>query len=57
MQGGIADFVRLLEVSGSEASLDYPEYEKDQMRALDTLAAHYVNMAHKVGAASGSKKG
>lgn len=37
------DFVRLLEASGSDASLDYADYEKDQMRALDTLAAYYSN--------------
>lgn len=34
--------MRLLEASGSEASLDYTDYERDQMRALDTLAAYYV---------------
>lgn len=36
------DFVRILEASGSEASLDYPDYPRDQMHALDTLAAYYV---------------
>jgi RNA polymerase-associated protein CTR9 len=41
-RGKIADFVHLLEVSGSEANLDYADYDKDQMRALDTLAAYYV---------------
>lgn len=41
-RGNEADFVRILEMSGSEASLDYAEYHQDQMRALDTLAAYYV---------------
>lgn len=41
-RGNEADFVRILEMSGSEASLDYSEYHQDQMRALDTLAAYYV---------------
>ncbi|ETN86738.1 hypothetical protein NECAME_16163, partial [Necator americanus] len=45
--GRVDDFVRLLEVSGSEASLDYPEVENDQMRALDILAAYYVKLGHK----------
>ncbi|VDL77424.1 unnamed protein product [Nippostrongylus brasiliensis] len=45
--GRVDDFVRLLEVSGSEASLDYPEVENDQMRALDILAAYYVRLGHK----------
>lgn len=39
----IDHFVRILEVSGSEASLDYSDVEHDQMSALDILAAHYVN--------------
>ncbi|VDN08031.1 unnamed protein product [Thelazia callipaeda] len=46
-RGNEADFVRILEMSGSEASLDYPEYHQDQMRALDTLAAYYVVQSHK----------
>ncbi|CAJ0593745.1 unnamed protein product [Cylicocyclus nassatus] len=37
----------VLEVSGSEVSLDYPEVENDQMRALDILAAYYVKLGHK----------
>lgn len=39
-------FVRMLEMSRSEASLSYQNYEKDQMRAFDSLAAHYVHLAH-----------
>ncbi|KAM3723175.1 RNA polymerase-associated protein [Dirofilaria immitis] len=46
-RGNEADFVRILEMSGSEASLEYPEYHQDQMRALDTLAAYYVIQSHK----------
>ena len=42
--GMVGDFVKILEQSGGEAGLDYPDYEKDQMRALDMLAAHYVLM-------------
>jgi hypothetical protein len=42
-RGNVTDFVKLLESSGSEASLDYAKFEDDQMTALDTLAAHYVN--------------
>ena len=29
----------------TEASLDYPDHEKDQMFALDTLAAYFVQLA------------
>ncbi|KAJ1371510.1 hypothetical protein KIN20_033475 [Parelaphostrongylus tenuis] len=43
----MADFARLLEVAETEASLDYPEAENDQIRALDTLAAYYVRLGHK----------
>uniref|UniRef100_A0A915ALZ8 RNA polymerase-associated protein CTR9-like protein n=3 Tax=Parascaris univalens TaxID=6257 RepID=A0A915ALZ8_PARUN len=46
-RGNDADFVRILELSGSEANLDYAEYPRDQMRALDTLAAYYVMQNHK----------
>lgn len=40
--GKIADFIQILEISGTDATLEYDEYEKDQMRALDMLAAYYV---------------
>ncbi|VDN57955.1 unnamed protein product [Dracunculus medinensis] len=46
-RGNEVDFVRILEASGSEASLDYPDYPRDQMHALDTLAAYYVIQSHK----------
>ena len=36
-----------MEASRTDANLDYENFEKDQMRALDTLAAHYVTQAHK----------
>uniref|UniRef100_A0A0N5AFT6 TPR_REGION domain-containing protein n=1 Tax=Syphacia muris TaxID=451379 RepID=A0A0N5AFT6_9BILA len=45
--GNEADFVRILELAGSEASLEYNEYPNDQMRALDILAAYYVIQCHK----------
>nr|KAI8760020.1 putative RNA polymerase-associated protein CTR9 [Biomphalaria glabrata] len=41
------DFVKILEASRTDASLDYANFEKDQMRSLDTLAAYYVQQAHK----------
>jgi RNA polymerase-associated protein CTR9 len=42
-----SDFVQLLESSRTDASLSYQDYEKDQMRALDTLAAYYVTKANQ----------
>ncbi|KHJ44027.1 tetratricopeptide repeat protein [Trichuris suis] len=41
------DFIHLLECSGREANVSYPESQADQLRALDTLAAHYLMMAQK----------
>lgn len=41
------DFVKILEASRTDANLDYESFEKDQMRALDTLAAYYVTQAHR----------
>ncbi|GMT18827.1 hypothetical protein PFISCL1PPCAC_10124, partial [Pristionchus fissidentatus] len=40
-------FTRILELSGQEANLDYPGFEKDQVKALDTLAAFYVKKGHR----------
>ena len=37
----------MLETARSEASLEYANYEKDQMTAFDSLAAHYVQLAHR----------
>ncbi|KAK0417353.1 hypothetical protein QR680_012959 [Steinernema hermaphroditum] len=45
--GEVNTFVRLLEICGDEASQDYRDLEKDQMRALDTLAAYYVQAGSK----------
>lgn len=58
-QGKKDDFERLLsycvekimsflEHQHKDPCLDYPEYERDQMRALDALAAYYVQQANKV---------
>ncbi|XP_046910876.1 RNA polymerase-associated protein Ctr9 [Dermatophagoides farinae] len=41
------DFVQILEYSRTEASLSYKDYERDQMKALDTLAAYYVAKGNK----------
>ncbi|KAI1309430.1 RNA polymerase-associated protein CTR9 -like protein [Halotydeus destructor] len=52
------DFVRILEQSTEkvmqhmeqprkDSSSNYPDFERDQMRALDTLAAFYVKVANK----------
>ncbi|KAG1676690.1 RNA polymerase-associated protein CTR9 [Nymphon striatum] len=46
-QGKHDAFVKLLECSRTDASLDYPDFEKDQMQSLDTLAAYYVQLANK----------
>ena len=45
--GCVDDFVKILDASRTDAGLDYPNFERDQMRALDTLAAYYVQKAHK----------
>lgn len=39
--------MKILEGSRTDATLDYPNCEKDQMRSLDTLAAYYVQQAHR----------
>lgn len=41
------DFIKILETARIEGNLDYREYEKDQMRAYDTLAAYYVQEANR----------
>ena len=45
-QGKEEDFVTILESSRTDANYNYGDYEKDQMKALDTLAAYYVQRAH-----------
>ncbi|XP_050409526.1 RNA polymerase-associated protein CTR9 homolog [Patella vulgata] len=46
-QGFVDDFVKILESSRTDAGIDYQNFERDQMQSLDTLAAYYVQMAHK----------
>jgi RNA polymerase-associated protein CTR9 len=46
-QGKIEDFIKILEASRTDANVDYRDYEKDQMRALDMLAAYYVQEANR----------
>lgn len=46
-QGKVDDFLKILESSRSEANIDYRDFEKDQMRALDMLAAYYVQCANR----------
>lgn len=46
-QGQIDDFLKILEASRTDANVDYRDYEKDQMRALDMLAAYYVQQANR----------
>ena len=36
-----------MDTSRSEANLNYKDSEKDQMKALDTLAAYYVQQANQ----------
>lgn len=43
----IEDFIKILEASRIDANVDYRDYEKDQMRALDMLAAYYVQEANR----------
>lgn len=37
----------MLEDSRNDANTDYRDYEKDQMRTLDMLAAYYVQQANR----------
>ncbi|XP_023019050.2 RNA polymerase-associated protein CTR9 homolog [Leptinotarsa decemlineata] len=46
-QEKIDDFLKILEASRTDANINYRDYEKDQMRALDMLAAYYVQKANK----------
>lgn len=36
-----------LSLSPSDADINYPDHDKDQMAAFDTLAAYYVQQARK----------
>ena len=40
-------FLQILECSRNDATLGYKDFEKDQMKALDTLAAYYVSLGNK----------
>lgn len=46
-QNKIVDFIKILEASRTDANVVYRDYEKDQMRALDMLAAYYVQEANR----------
>ncbi|KAK6641359.1 protein required for normal CLN1 and CLN2 G1 cyclin expression [Polyplax serrata] len=46
-QGKIEEFIKILDASRTDANIDYRDFEKDQMRALDMLAAYYVQQANK----------
>ena len=46
-QGKVDDFVKILDTSLRSADTQYDGMEKDQMRAYDTLAAHYVQVRTK----------
>jgi RNA polymerase-associated protein CTR9 len=46
-QNKINDFVHILESSRTNANTDYKNHDKDMLKALDTLAAHYVQQANK----------
>lgn len=46
-QGKTDDFIKLLEASKIDANIEYRDYEKDQMRAYDMLAAFYVQEANR----------
>ena len=40
--------MKILEASRTDANLQYANFEKDQMRALDTLAAYYVQQVRQI---------
>lgn len=46
-QGKIAGFIEILESSRKNANTDYPDSNKDQMHALDMLAAYYAQEANR----------
>lgn len=46
-QNKIEDFIKILEASRTDANVDFRDFEKDQMRALDMLAAYYVQEANR----------
>jgi RNA polymerase-associated protein CTR9 len=46
-QNKINDFVHILESSRTNANTNYKNHDKDMLKGLDTLAAHYVQQANK----------
>lgn len=46
-QKKVDDFVKVLDTARTDANVSYKDCEKDQMRALDTLAAYYVQLANQ----------
>uniref|UniRef100_A0A0K2UHC9 Uncharacterized protein n=1 Tax=Lepeophtheirus salmonis TaxID=72036 RepID=A0A0K2UHC9_LEPSM len=46
-RGRVKEFVDILEKAKDEADTNYSKSDEDQMRALDTLAAYYVQEADK----------
>ncbi len=46
-QGRTDDFVHILEASRTNANNQYKNQDKDMLKALDTLAAYYVQQANK----------
>lgn len=46
-QNKTEDFLKILEVARIEGNTAYREYEKDQMRCYDMLAAYYVQEANR----------
>lgn len=46
-QNTTEDFIKILEAARTEANLDYRDFEKDQMRCFDMLAAYYVQAANR----------
>lgn len=47
-RGQISEFISLLECSRVDANIDYPDAERDQLRALDLSALYYIQQANKV---------
>lgn len=41
------DFIKILEAARAEGNIGYRDFEKDQMRAYDMLAAYYVQEANR----------
>ena len=39
--------MKILEAARHEANIEYKDFENDQMRCLDMLAAHYAQEANK----------